>query len=134
MSGVVNFLKLTILILYLYKIIVLLVFILNRNYQDVAENIELIRLQQDKKAKSTVLTTLKAQIQALEEEVVKYKTDIDKLRLENSDLSTSLSEEQRKAINLAAELSNNSRYVPIRKFEFSTLFCKTSPNMYIHIK
>ena len=52
---------------------------------------------------------MKAQIQALEEEVVKYKTDIDKLRSENSDLSNSLSEEQRKAINLAAELSNNSR-------------------------
>ena len=74
-----------------------------------AENIELIRLQQDKKSKATVLTTMKAQIQALEEEVVKYKTDIDKLRAENSDLSTNLSEEQRKAINLAGELSNNSR-------------------------
>ena len=34
-----------------------------RNYQDVAENIELIRLQQDKKAKMTQLTTMKAQIQ-----------------------------------------------------------------------
>ena len=41
--------------------------------------------------------------------MVKYKTDVDKLRAENSDLSTSFSEEQRKAINLAAELSNNSR-------------------------
>ena len=82
---------------------------MHRNYQDVAENIELIRLQQDKKSKATVLTTMKAQIQALEEEVVKYKTDIDKLRAENSDLSTNLSEEQRKAINLAGELSNNSR-------------------------
>ena len=57
---------------------------------------------------------MKAQIQALEEEVVKYKTDIDKLRSENSDLSNSLSEEQRKAINLAAELSNNSRYIKRR--------------------
>ena len=80
-----------------------------------AENIELIRLQQDKKSKATVLTTMKAQIQALEEEVVKYKTDIDKLRAENSDLSTNLSEEQRKAINLAAELSNNSRLQIIPK-------------------
>ena len=34
-----------------------------RNYQDVAENIELIRLQQDKKAKMTQLNTMKAQIQ-----------------------------------------------------------------------
>ena len=34
-----------------------------RNYQDVAENIELIRLQKDKKAKMTELTTMKAQIQ-----------------------------------------------------------------------
>ena len=90
---------------------------MHRNYQDVAENIELIRLQQDKKSKATVLTTMKAQIQALEEEVVKYKTDIDKLRAENSDLSTNLSEEQRKAINLAGELSNNSRLqlIPIKR-------------------
>ena len=90
---------------------------MHRNYQDVAENIELIRLQQDKKSKATVLTTMKAQIQALEEEVIKYKTDIDKLRAENSDLSTNLSEEQRKAINLAGELSNNSRLqlIPLKK-------------------
>ena len=98
---------------------------MHRNYQDVAENIELIRLQQDKKSKATVLTTMKAQIQALEEEVVKYKTDIDKLRAENSDLSTNLSEEQRKAINLAGELSNNSRLqlIPLKKkFEFYVHF------------
>ena len=83
-----------------------------------AENIELIRLQQDKKSKANVLTTMKAQIQALEEEVVKYKMDIDKLRAENSDLSTNLSEEQRRAINLAGELSNNSRLqlIPTTKF------------------
>lgn len=79
-----------------------------RNYQDVAENIELIRLQQDKKAKATQMTTLKAQVRAFEEEVSKFKADIEKLKSENSELSTNLSEEQRKSISLTAELSNNS--------------------------
>ena len=79
-----------------------------RNYQDVAENIELIRLQQDKKAKAAQLSTTKAQIQALEEEVAKYKAEIEKLKAEVSDLSTALGEEQRKAINLTSELTNHS--------------------------
>ena len=79
-----------------------------RNYQDVAENIELIRLQQDKKAKINLLTTMKAQVQAFEEEVTRYKVDIEKLKAENAELSNGLAEEQRKAINLASELTNNS--------------------------
>jgi protein fantom len=79
-----------------------------RNYQDVAENIELIRLQQDKKNRSTQLTTVKAQISAFEEQVSNLKAEVEKLKCENADLSTNLADEQRKAISLASELASNS--------------------------
>ena len=79
-----------------------------RNYQDVAENIELIRLQQDKKAKMTQLSTMKAQIQGFEEQVHKLKSEADKLKNENTEMSTAFAEEQRKSIHLTSELSNNS--------------------------
>ena len=85
-----------------------------RNYQDVAENIELIRLQQDKKAKMTQLSTMKAQIQGLEEQVHKLKSEADKLKNENTDMSTAFAEEQRKSIHLSSELSNNSSSKQVR--------------------
>lgn len=79
-----------------------------RSYQDVAENIELIRLQQDKKSRTTQLTTLKAQIQGFEEQVSKLKLELEKLKNENGELNNLLGEEQRKVINLSSECSTNS--------------------------
>ena len=48
----------------------------DRECQTVTENIELIRLQQDKKTKAGQITTLKCQIQGLEENVNKLKVNI----------------------------------------------------------
>ena len=48
----------------------------DRECQTVTENIELIRLQQDKKTKSGQITTLKCQIQGLEENVNKLKVKL----------------------------------------------------------
>ena len=47
----------------------------DRECQTVTENIELIRLQQDKKNKSGQITTLKSQLQGLEENLNKLKVD-----------------------------------------------------------
>ena len=47
-------------------------------------------------------------IVGLEEQVSKFKSEVDKLKNENSEVSTSLAEEQRKSIHLTSELSNNS--------------------------
>ena len=44
----------------------------------------------------------------MEEQVSKFKSEVDKLKNENSEVSTSLAEEQRKSIHLTSELSNNS--------------------------
>ena len=79
-----------------------------RSYQDVAENIELIRLQQDKKSRTTQMTTLKAQIQGLEEQMAKLKCDLEKLKTENAELNNLLGEEQRKVIHLSSEVSQHS--------------------------
>ena len=45
----------------------------DRECQTVTENIELIRLQQDKKTKAGQITTLKSQLQGLEENLNKLK-------------------------------------------------------------
>ena len=45
----------------------------DRECQTVTENIELIRLQQDKKNKTGQITTLKSQLQGLEENLNKLK-------------------------------------------------------------
>ena len=45
----------------------------DRECQTVTENIELIRLQQDKKNKAGQITTLKSQLQGLEENLNKLK-------------------------------------------------------------
>ena len=92
-----------------------------RNYQDVAENIELIRLQQDKKAKMTQLSTMKAQIQGLEEQVHKLKSEADKLKNENTEMSTAFAEEQRKSIHLTSELSNNSSSKQVLRLTYRRL-------------
>ena len=48
----------------------------DRECQTVTENIELIRLQQDKKTKAGQITTLKCQIQGLEENANKLKVNL----------------------------------------------------------
>ena len=45
----------------------------DRECQTVTENIELIRLQQDKKTKTGQITTLKSQLQGVEETLTKLK-------------------------------------------------------------
>ena len=100
-------------------------------------------LQQSKKAKTSEPITMKAQIEALDDEVVKCKR-CKMLKAENLELSTNLSEEQRKLTNLMAELNwgpktlepppallnNSSRLQPILKiylffknFSQKYLFC-----------
>ena len=43
-----------------------------------------------------------------EEQVTKLKSEVDKYKNENSDMTSALAEEQRKSIHLTSELSNNS--------------------------
>ena len=62
----------------------------------------------------TQLSTMKAQIQGLEEQVHKLKSEADKLKNENTDMSTAFAEEQRKSIHLTSELSNNSSSKQVR--------------------
>ena len=50
----------------------------DRECQTVTENIELIRLQQDKKTKAGQITALKSQLQGLEENLNKLKVRYDK--------------------------------------------------------
>ena len=54
------------------------------------------------------MTTLKAQIQGLEEQVSKLKLELEKYKNENGELNNLLGEEQRKVINLSSECSTNS--------------------------
>ena len=57
----------------------------DRECQTVSENIELIRLQQDKKTKGGQITTLKSQLQGLEE-------TYSKLKVKSTSDNTSVSE------------------------------------------
>ena len=64
--------------------------------------------QQDKKSRTTQMTTLKAQVQGLEEQIAKFKLDIERYKNENGELNNLLGEEQRKVINLSSECTTNS--------------------------
>ena len=63
----------------------------DRECQTVTENIELIRLQQDKKNKTGQITTLKSQLQGLEENLNKLKVlniwwiNVSKFQIRNSE-------------------------------------------------
>ena len=80
----------------------------DREAQTVTENIELIRLQQEKKSRTSQIATLKAQLQGLESTVSKLKTEESKLKRDNLDLNSKLQEEQGKSIALSKEVQTNT--------------------------